>query len=94
MQEDAPADIEAVEGIEEIAEEDDQSRGPPKASVPRRSQSYSNFHDAKARLARGKDVITTPHNESGTEVKTDLDFLSWYGEFNNELLDASHEEYM
>lgn len=64
--------------------------------MARRSQSYSDFHDAaravlgqdtkKAR--RGSDVV-----ERDTEIKTELDFIDWYYNLEHGMLDASHEEY-
>ena len=70
--------------------------GPPKATVARRAQSYSDFHDAaKAVLdrtvkrAKGKDN----NHEAPEDMKDDLGFLDWYEGLENDILESSHDEY-
>ncbi len=70
--------------------------GPPKASLTRRSQSYSDFHDAvKATLGLGTGSSEKRHSQLGEsmEITTELDFVDWYHNLEHDLLDASHEEY-
>ena len=79
----------------EILEEDSGVKGPPKATLARRAKSYSDFYGAamgyfgrEARKERPKDVLEVFENrESG------IQFGGRYEEYENELLDASHEEY-
>ena len=64
--------------------------------MARRSQSYSDFHDA-ARAVLGQDTKKTRRAsdvvERDTEIKTELDFIDWYYDLEHDMLDASHEEY-
>ena len=71
--------------------------GPPKATLSRRSQSYSDFHDAVRTVLGGivgksQDRHQQQFNEK-KEITTELDFLDWYNELEPGLLDASHDEY-
>lgn len=96
MQDDAEADIERTDGNQEGEMIGRGSDGPPKASLTRRSQSYSDFHDAvKATLGCGTGKREKRHSQlgEGREIKTELDFVDWYHDLEHDLLDASHEEY-
>ncbi len=96
MQEDALADIERADGNEESHTAGRGSTGPPKASLTRRSQSYSDFHDAvNAVLGRGSGSKERRYSqlEEKKEITTELDFVDWYHDIEHDLLDASHEEY-
>jgi hypothetical protein len=69
--------------------------GPPEATLSRRSQSYSDFHDA-VQTVLGVSVVKAKaptQQESSQEIRTELDFLDWYNGLEHGLLDASHEEY-
>ena len=75
--------------------------GPPKATLSRRAQSYSDFHDA-VKAVLGQDVASkeTAKEESHDEHKigekdiiSDLDFVEWYSGLEQELLDSSHDDY-
>ncbi len=70
--------------------------GPPEATLSRRSQSYSDFHDAVQTVLGGSVVKAKDPNqqESSKEIRTELDFLNWYNGLEHGLVDASHEEYM
>lgn len=96
MQDDAQADIERTDGNQEGDIIDRNCDGPPKASLARRSQSYSDFHDAvKATLGLSTGNSEKRHSQLGenTEITTELDFVDWYHNLEHDLLDASHEEY-
>ena len=72
-------------------------KGPPKATVARRCQSYSDFHYAvKAIFSQeGRGLLRKPpHAKDETDIKTELDFADWYQDLEQDLLDASHDEYM
>jgi len=70
-------------------------KSPPKATLSRRAQSYSDFHYAVRAVlepdgaAQGKGKKET----EGVKVKTDLDFGDWYQGLEEELLEASHSDY-
>ena len=75
--------------------------GPPKATLSRRAQSYSDFHDA-VKAVLGQDVAPKgiareePHDEHkiGEKViNSDLDFVEWYSGLEQELLDSSYDDY-
>ena len=97
MQEHAQADIERTDRNQEAYTAGKSSVGPPKASLTRRSQSYSDFHDA-ARAVLGRDAISSQkrHSQLGEtkDIKTELDFVDWYHDLEHDLLDASQDEYM
>ena len=96
MQEDAQADVERADAIEEGYAARKDSVGPPKASLTRRSQSYSDFHDAAtAVLGQRADVKERRQSqlEERKEIETELDFVDWYHDLEHDLLDASHDEY-
>ena len=71
-----------------------QLNAPPKATLSRRAQSYSDFHYAITALLGGEtskaqsDLIPIEK-----DIKSDLDFSDWYDGLEDELLEASHEEY-
>ena len=72
------------------------SVGPPKASVARRSQSYSDFHYAvKAVLGQEDKQVRQGSTQlkDETNIKNELDFADWYHDLEHGLLDASHDEY-
>jgi hypothetical protein len=96
MQEGIRADIAPVEALLRSVEEDAKPREPPKATVARRAKSYSDFYDVvrahvekENRLEREKQ--RKRHNQK--QIKNELEFGAWYHGLQNELLDASHEEY-
>ena len=75
--------------------------GPPKATLSRRAQSYSDFHDA-VKAVLGQDVASKgiPREEPNDEhkigekhINSDLDFVEWYNGLEQELLDSSHDDY-
>ena len=74
---------------------------PPKATLSRRAQSYSDFHDA-VKAVLGQDVASKgvtraePHDEHKIGEKhiiSDLEFVEWYNGLEQELLDSSHDDY-
>ena len=64
--------------------------------MTRRSQSYSDFHYA-AKAVLGKDAGRPRRGsailENSTEIKTELDLVDWFHDIEDDLLDASHNEY-
>lgn len=76
-----------------------ESNGPPEATLIRRAQSYSDFHDAvKAVLgqdasAQGKEKSGSHERYEDTVIKSELDFADWYNDLEQELLDSSHDDY-
>lgn len=70
--------------------------GPPKATLTRRSQSYSDFHDAVHAVLgpNGKSSEkSTSNTKDEVEFESDLDFVDWYHGLEHELLDACHNEH-
>ncbi|KAF2641601.1 Sec34-domain-containing protein [Massarina eburnea CBS 473.64] len=86
------ADVERVEGIRETIEEaPEKINGPPPATVARRAKSYSDFYDVvRAHIKKEKEL---ERKRSRENIGTELELVQWYGAINDELLDASHEEY-
>ena len=76
-----------------------ESNGPPEATLIRRAQSYSDFHDAvKAVLGQdasvqGKDKSGGHENYEDAAIKSELDFADWYNDVEQDLLDSSHNDY-
>lgn len=67
--------------------------GPPKATLNRRAQSYTDFHHAvRAVLGADSKSAGEPNGKADTEIKNDLDFGAWYQGLEDELLEASHDE--
>ena len=76
-----------------------ESNGPPEATLIRRAQSYSDFHDA-VKAVLGQDASVHGKDESGGHekheditIKSELDFADWYNDLEQELLDSSHNDY-
>ncbi|PSN62858.1 Sec34-domain-containing protein [Corynespora cassiicola Philippines] len=86
------ADVERVEGIVETIEEaPEKDNGPPPATVARRAKSYSDFYDVvRAHLKKEKEL---ERKKSRDNISNELDFAEWYSGVDEELLEASHEEY-
>lgn len=80
---------------------------PPKATVARRAQSYSDFHDAvkavlgpleggKAEWTRRASQTSRAAKNTKTKEKAihgELEFADWYNELERDLLDSSHDDY-
>ncbi|KAL8762642.1 MAG: hypothetical protein Q9184_001396 [Pyrenodesmia sp. 2 TL-2023] len=92
--EDAQANDRSLEPIGEISTEAKPEGGPPKATLSRRAQSYTDFHHA-ARNILGKDGDPEKRKKfKGHEtIANDLEFAEWYDSLEEDLLHASHEEY-
>ena len=87
------ADVERAEDIPEAAEEERPGKlnGPPPATVARRAKSYSDFYTVvRAHLKKEKALEKKKSREN---ISGELEFADWYGSVNEELLEASHEEY-
>lgn len=91
MQE-SPADVERAEGIAELPEEQPgKLNGPPPATVARRAKSYSDFYTVvRAHLKKERAL---EKRKSREDIDTELALAEWYGGVNDDLLEASHEEY-
>jgi len=92
IQEEGTADVGRAEGIVETIEEvTDKAIGPPKATVARRAKSYSDFYDVvRAHLKKERESEKQKAEES---LSNELEFVEWFNDINDELLEASHEEY-
>ena len=72
----------------------ERSNGPPKATLSRRAQSYTDFHYAVR-------AVLDPNSKAGgkvagkrlNDVKDDISFGDWYDSLESGLLEASHDEY-
>lgn len=91
MQE-SQADVGRVEAITEAVEESPgKLNGPPPATIARRAKSYSDFYAVvRAHLKKERAL---ERKKSREDIGTELEFIEWYGAVNEELLEASHEEY-
>lgn len=107
MQEEFQADSRHLDGPTPNSREIKKLNGPPKATLARRAQSYSDFHDAvKAVLGPANGVRVEaaqdcrPRSRDSSQLKSgastiqsELEFTGWYDEFEHQLLDASHNDY-
>ena len=72
---------------------------PPEATLIRRAQSYSDFHDAvKAVLGQDASVLEREKSRGHEKyevsvIKSELDFADWYNGLEEGLLDSSHNDY-
>ncbi|KAI9707661.1 MAG: Golgi transport complex subunit 3 [Candelina mexicana] len=92
--ESSQADTNRAGGIGDIVEEPESTRiGPPAATVARRAKSYSDFYDVVR--AQIKSNIPTEKTAVGgaSSIKSELEFGDWYHQIEDELLEASQEEY-
>ncbi len=78
----------------------ERSKGPPKATLSRRAQSYSDFHyavrvvlDPGPKQEEKRRSISDGDLGKSGEIGSDLDFAQWYESFQDDLLEASHDEY-
>ncbi|KAL2052570.1 hypothetical protein ABVK25_007130 [Lepraria finkii] len=93
------ADIGNVDGRNAVLGAIEEANGPPEATLIRRAQSYSDFHDAvKAFLGKDgagkeeeKDKGAAKLEDVG--IKSELDFADWFHDLEHELLDSSHDDY-
>ena len=94
LQDDSHANERTLDVIGEASTRRTRLAAPPKATLSRRAQSYSDFHDAaKAILRRDDSLEKGKAKDSYQDIKDDLEFEDWYHDLENDLLDASHEEY-
>ena len=100
-QEDVQADTGQLDRLVELNEIPKEVDEPPEAIIPRRAQSYSDFHDA-VNAALGHNVASkeatkeTLKKDEGYKEKaitSELDFAGWYHDLEHELLDSSHDDY-
>ncbi|KAK5172900.1 Golgi transport complex subunit 3 [Saxophila tyrrhenica] len=92
------ADV-AIEAIQEANEEDNPWSGPAKASVSRRSQSYSDFYDVVNSYAKLNGQSRRRRSSVGSHEKiahrggVELDFDEEFTLLESELLEGSHQGY-
>ena len=100
-QEDNQADTGRVDRLVDGFEATQELVGPPEATLTRRAQSYSDFHDAvKAILGQdipsegaAREIAKDDANTEGKDITSELDFADWYNGLEHELLDSSHDDY-
>ncbi|KAI4233339.1 MAG: hypothetical protein LQ352_008262 [Teloschistes flavicans] len=93
--EDAQANDRILDAIEESSAEARRNAAPPEATLNRRAQSYSNFHHAVTSVF-GADSTTLEREKEdkpNEHIKDDLNFADWYDSIEDDLLDASHDNY-
>lgn len=80
-----------------LFEEPPAVKNPPQATVARRAKSYSDFyHVVRSHLTKEAKKIKEYERASVVPVgaiKTGIDFEVMYGAYEDDLLDASQEEY-
>ncbi|CAD6582195.1 MAG: Golgi transport complex subunit 3 [Alectoria sarmentosa] len=99
--EDNQADTGRVDRLVDGFEATQELVGPPEATLTRRAQSYSDFHDAvKAILGQdipsegaAREIAKDDANTEGKDITSELDFADWYNGLEHELLDSSHDDY-
>ncbi len=100
-QEDIQADTGRLDRLEDVLEAPQEVAGPPQATLSRRAQSYSDFHDV-VKAVLGHDVVskgtskdTIKENEKikEEEITSELDFADWYNGLEHKLLESSHDDY-
>jgi hypothetical protein len=92
LRQESQADVERAEAIVETIEEvPGKLNGPPPATVARRAKSYSDFYTVVR--AHMKKERALEKKKSQENLSTELEFAEWYGSINDELLEASHDEY-
>ena len=74
-------------GVSEVEE----GYGPPKATLLRRAQSYTDFHYAARAVLKGNKKEKRAKVLDG--IKNELDFADWYNSLEDELLEASHDQF-
>ncbi|KAF2738026.1 Sec34-domain-containing protein [Polyplosphaeria fusca] len=86
------ADVVRAEGIVETIEEtQERDNAPPQATVARRAKSYSDFYSVvRAHIKKERGL---ERKRSQENISNELEFAEWYSQVNEELLEASHEEY-
>ncbi|MCJ1414536.1 Golgi transport complex subunit 3 [Xylographa parallela] len=77
----------AVQGYEE------ETHGPPKATLSRRAQSYTDFHHAVRAVLRAESASDGHDGKKADEIKDDFEFTEWYQSIEDDLLEASHIDY-
>ncbi|KAI4165017.1 MAG: hypothetical protein LQ342_001293 [Letrouitia transgressa] len=97
------ADVGQIDGNQKSNAAKDTPTAPPKATLTRRAQSYTDFHHAARAVlgqahnqeAKGEErgKLATQNELPVADLKDELDFLDWYGSIETRLLDASYEEY-
>ncbi|KAL9595670.1 MAG: hypothetical protein Q9219_006303 [cf. Caloplaca sp. 3 TL-2023] len=91
---DAQANDPPLEPIREATVKRPHNASPPKASLSRRAQSYTDFHHAaRSVIHRDRSVEQKPENKIHRSIKHDLDFGDWYDSLEDDLLEASREKY-
>ena len=68
-------------------------KGPPKATLSRRAQSYSDFHYSVRAVLEPEWPARGKSKKEAEGVKDDLSFSDWYQCLEEELLEASHGDY-
>ena len=87
------ADARQADGIANITEEPERRRDPPQATLTRRAQSYSDFYDAMTAQLGKETGICKEERYPVVDIKSELDFGTWFHTIEDDLLSVSHEEY-
>lgn len=92
MLQDIHADVDRAEGaIDTIDEQPGKLNGPPPATVARRAKSYSDFYTVVRAHLKKEQALE--RKKSREDIGSELELAEWYGGVEEELLEASHEEY-
>ena len=93
MQEGVKANGGLIGGPSAVGGSHEEVKGPPKATVSRRAQSYSDFHYAVRAVLEPDLPAKRKEKKELEQVKDDLGFSDWYQGLEEELLEASHSDY-
>ena len=72
---------------------EEETHGPPKATLSRRAQSYTDFHHAVRAVLRAESASDGHDGKKADEIKDDFEFTEWYQSIEDDLLEASHIDY-
>ncbi|TIA43827.1 Sec34-domain-containing protein [Aureobasidium pullulans] len=92
----------AADQLPRVTEEDDNSlnKAPPPPTLVKRALSYTDFHNAAESTSHATIAPTSLRKNSLTSapkpkhvLQSNLDFAEWYDALEDDLLDASHDDY-
>ena len=93
MQEGFQANGSLIGGTAAVKGYEEEVLGPPKATLSRRAQSYTDFHHAVRAVLQTESASEDRDSKKADNIKDDLGFNEWYQNIEEDLLEASHIDY-
>ena len=78
-------------GAQNTAPQALEDKGPPRATLVRRAQSYTDFHHAARAVFKANAKEEGDKSTKG--IRNELEFADWYDSLENELSEASHDQF-